>query len=51
MRLEVRFKHLVRDAAGVKRDELWVRIYPDDCSIDSFEATPAGAQGPVTTAL
>ena len=38
VRLEARFKQLVDDAAGVRRDELWVRIYPDDCSIDGFEA-------------
>lgn len=37
VRLETRFKHIV-DRAG-ERDELWVRIYPDECIVDTFEAT------------
>ncbi|HEY1431531.1 MAG TPA: hypothetical protein VGF39_07890 [Stellaceae bacterium] len=36
VRLEARFK-TVSDQAGA-REELWVRIYPDDCSVDTFEA-------------
>ena len=36
VRLETRFK-TVTDEAGA-HDELWVRIYPDACSVDTFEA-------------
>ena len=36
VRLETRFK-TVADEAGT-HDELWVRIYPDTCSVDTFEA-------------
>jgi hypothetical protein len=35
VRLETRFR-TVRD--GASADELWIRIYPDDCQIDTFEA-------------
>jgi hypothetical protein len=35
VRLEARFKTFADRAGG--REELWVRIYPDDCSIDTFE--------------
>jgi hypothetical protein len=35
IRLETRFKQVSRDDAV--RNQLWVRIYPDDCSIDTFE--------------
>lgn len=36
LRLETRFKKVTgRD--GALRDELWVRVYPDDCLIDTFE--------------
>src|SRR5215213_2449778 len=39
VRLETRFKTLTdRETPGSVR-ELWVRIYPDDCSIDTFEPT------------
>ncbi len=37
VRLETRFKATVVD--GVSRHQLWVRVYPDDCSIDTFEPT------------
>jgi hypothetical protein len=37
VRLETRFRR-VDDGAGGARDELWVRIFPDDCLIDTFEA-------------
>jgi hypothetical protein len=36
VRLETRFKKLTEN--GVTKDELWVRIYPDDCLVDSFDA-------------
>jgi len=36
VRLEARFRRI--ESAPAPRDELWVRIYPDDCSIDTFEA-------------
>ena len=36
LRLETRFRTLT-SASGALRQELWVRIYPDDCIIDSFE--------------
>lgn len=36
VRLETRFKTLT-DVAGAVQNELWVRVYPDDCAIDSFE--------------
>src|SRR5262249_33976001 len=40
VRLETRFKQVAADTlrrAEATRDELWVRIYPDDCAIDNFE--------------
>jgi len=36
VRIETRFKSIPAD--GGTAEELWVRIYPDDCSIDTFEA-------------
>jgi len=36
VRLETRFR-TVTDAPGVVRDQLWVRVYPDTCLIDTFE--------------
>src|SRR4029453_1299049 len=38
VRLETRFKTI--DVRGGQRHQLWVRVYPDTCSIDTFEATP-----------
>jgi hypothetical protein len=38
VRLETRFKEVPGDEGAV-RSELWVRIYPDTCLIDTFEAT------------
>jgi hypothetical protein len=35
VRLEARFR---QGKAGEPREQLWVRIYPDDCCVDSFEA-------------
>jgi len=36
VRLETRFKSVVGDDNG-SHDELWVRIYPDTCAVDTFE--------------
>ncbi len=36
IRLETRFHHIADELAPA--DELWIRVYPDDCSVDSFEA-------------
>jgi len=35
VRLEARFKQATPPQVG---EQLWVRIYPDDCSVDTFEA-------------
>ena len=35
VRLETRFK-----AVGQGRTELWARVYPDECSVDTFEPVP-----------
>jgi hypothetical protein len=35
VRLETRFKTTIAD--GVASNQLWVRIYPDDCWVDSFD--------------
>jgi hypothetical protein len=42
VRLETRFMATVLDDAP--RHQLWVRIYPDDCSIDTFEPTLSAAE-------
>src|SRR5581483_5913082 len=36
LRMETRFKTLI-NAEGASRHELWVRVYPDECVIDTFE--------------
>ncbi len=36
VRLETRFKHFPEEAEG-RRFQLWVRVFPDDCSIDTFD--------------
>ncbi len=38
LRLETRFKQ-VNTAAGVPQNQLWVRVYPDECLVDTFEET------------
>jgi len=35
LRIETRFKTVV--SGGLQKPQLWVRVYPDDCQIDSFE--------------
>lgn len=37
VRLETRFKTVIDPASGAQRPQLWVRIYPDTCMVDSFE--------------
>lgn len=37
VRLETRFKAVTID--GRTQNQLWVRVYPDDCAVDTFEAT------------
>ncbi len=37
VRLETRFKTV--DEQGTSRRQLWVRIFPDECLLDTFEAT------------
>lgn len=37
VRLETRFK-TVTSRAGGTQEQLWVRVFPDDCMVDSFEA-------------
>lgn len=39
VRLETRFKRLGNPDTGRDTSQLWVRIYPDDCWIDSFDPT------------
>jgi hypothetical protein len=37
VRLETRFKTIT--IGEQRQNQLWVRVYPDDCAIDTFEAT------------
>ena len=39
VRLETRFKTVTASATGGQLSQLWVRIYPDTCSVDAFEET------------
>ncbi len=39
LRIETRFGTGIRD--GVRTPQLWVRVYPDDCLIDSYEPLPS----------
>src|SRR6185295_4608900 len=39
LRLETRFKTVPGPAGAAPVQQLWVRIYPDECLIDTFEAT------------
>ena len=38
VRLETRFRR-IESAEGLTKDELWVRIFPDDCAVETFEET------------
>src|SRR5436305_4377096 len=42
LRLETRFGMAMRD--GAPRPQLWVRVYPDDCLIDSFQPLPSATE-------
>jgi hypothetical protein len=48
VRLETRFG-VGKDEAGRERPELWVRLYPDDCSVSAFD--PVLSTGEVTAAI
>ncbi|MEP6811624.1 MAG: hypothetical protein ABI990_01405, partial [Actinomycetota bacterium] len=39
VRVETRFVELGADGEAAPRHQLWLRIYPDDCWIDTFEET------------
>ncbi len=43
LRLETRFKR-VEVSGNDRRDELWLRVYPDDCVVDSFEEIPSESE-------
>ena len=40
VRMETRFGY-VDTGAGAPMPQLWVRVYPDDCVVDSFEPLPS----------
>lgn len=44
LRLETRFKTIELGQGQPARHELWVRIYPDDCSVDAFDAALSSAE-------
>ncbi len=49
VRIETRFRTIVAQAPpGIAvppvKHQLWVRIYPDDCSIDTFEPIPSDSE-------
>lgn len=39
LRLETRFKTVQGSAGAAPVQQLWMRVYPDECLIDTFEAT------------
>ncbi|MFN8059516.1 MAG: hypothetical protein U0Q12_10140 [Vicinamibacterales bacterium] len=43
VRLETRFRRIESGEGGTS-DELWVRIFPDDCAVESFEETLSEAE-------
>jgi len=36
VRLETRFKAIIDSESGARRDQLWVRVFPDTVSVDAF---------------
>src|SRR4029079_951198 len=44
LRIETRFGTTVEEQTGRERHELWVRIYPDACSINSFDSELSTAE-------
>lgn len=42
IRIETRFKKI--DAATTGQHQLWVRIFPDECAIDTFESVPSESE-------
>jgi hypothetical protein len=44
LRLETRFKTVQEQPGAAARQELWVRIYPDDCSVDAFDPELSAAE-------
>jgi hypothetical protein len=42
LRLETRFKQIVRKTGT--ENELWVRVYPDSCLVDTFEPFPSESE-------
>jgi len=44
LRLETRFATVLR--LGALQPQVWVRVYPDDCLIDSFEPLPSETESP-----
>lgn len=43
LRIETRFKE-VKNEVGEIAQQLWVRVYPDNCSIDTFEPNPSESE-------
>ena len=43
LRLETRFKS-VEVSDGSSLEQLWVRVYPDDCLVDTFEEIPSESE-------
>jgi hypothetical protein len=44
LRLETRFGTVIDERTGQQRTELWVRIYPDDCSVNAFDPALSTAE-------
>ena len=47
VRIETRFRTIAAapgNIAAAASHQLWVRIYPDDCSIDTFEPTAVASR-------
>ena len=43
VRIETRFKRII-SRAGAIQHQLWVRVFPDECSIHTFEDTPTESE-------